>query len=51
MLFFINLPIAKMMHGTANFTITYCKRAHNYLGTSESSILNVHQSDRFGILI
>ena len=46
MLFFIKLPIAKLMHDSANLTITYCERVHNYLHISESSILNVHQSDR-----
>jgi len=33
--FFINLPIAKLMYETAYLAITYCKRVHNYLGTSE----------------
>jgi len=39
------------MYETAYFPITYCKRVHNYLGTSEDNILNVHWSDGFGILI
>jgi len=31
--------------------VTAIKRAHNYLGTSKGSIVNVHLSDGFGILI
>ena len=46
MVFFINLPIPKLMNDSANLTITYCKRVLNYLHTSESSILNVHQADK-----
>jgi len=49
--FFINLPIAKLMYETAYLAITYYKRVHNYLGTSEDNIVNVHRSDSFGILI
>ena len=48
---YINLPIAKLMHDTAYPAKTYCKRVHNYLGTSEDSTLNVHRSQSFGILI
>jgi hypothetical protein len=39
------------MHDTAYLAITYCKRIHNYLGTSKGSIFNVHLSDGFGVLI
>jgi hypothetical protein len=46
--FFINLPIAKLMHDAA---MTYCKSVHNYLGTREGSVLNVHRPDSFGIVI
>jgi len=31
--------------------MTYSKRVHNYLGTSEGNILNVHPSDGFAVLI
>ena len=50
-MFFIKLPTAKLMHDTAYLAITYLKRVHNYLSTSESSILNVNRSEAFGILI
>jgi len=39
------------MHDTAYLAITYCKKVHSCLSTSEGSILNVHRSDGFGILI
>jgi len=39
------------MHDTAYFAISYCKSVRNYLGTSAGSILKVHRSDGFGILI
>jgi len=38
-----------MMHDTTYLAMTY--RQNDYLGTSEGSILNVHRSDVFGILI
>ena len=34
-----------------NRAITYWKSVHNRLGTSEGSILSVHRSEGFGILI
>jgi len=37
-MFFINRPVAKLMHGTAYLAITYWKRVHNYLSTSEGSV-------------
>jgi len=49
--FFINLPAAKLMHDTGYLAITYWESVHNYLGTSEGNVLNVHRSDGFGILI
>jgi len=48
--FFINLPIAKLMHDTAYLVISYWKSVHDYLGTSEGNILNVHRSGGFGTL-
>jgi hypothetical protein len=50
-MFFINLPIAKMMHDGVYHAITYSKRVHNYFGTSEGSGLKVHRSDGSCILI
>ena len=50
-MFFFNLPIAKLMHDTAYLVMTYWKRVYNYIDTSEGSILNVHQSDSFGIVV
>jgi hypothetical protein len=47
---FINLLIVKLMHGSAYLAITY-KMVHNYLSTGEHNILNVHQSEGFGILL
>ena len=38
------LPIAKSKHDTSYLEIIYWKRVHNYLGTSEGSILNVQIS-------
>jgi hypothetical protein len=38
------------MHDTAHIAITYWKRVHIYLGTSEGSALNVRQADGFRIL-
>jgi len=38
-------------HDTAYLALTYRKKVHNYLVRSEGSILNVHQSDGFGVLI
>lgn len=38
------------MHDTAYLATTYWKRIHNYLGTLEGSVLNVHRSGGFGIL-
>jgi len=43
--------MTKLMHDTAYLAVTYCKRVHNYLGTSEGNIFDVHRSDGFGILI
>jgi len=43
--------MSKLMHDTAYLAVIYWKRVHNYLGTSEGSILDVHRSDGFGILI
>jgi hypothetical protein len=37
------------MRGTAYLVITYCKMVHNYLDTSEGSIVNVHRSGGFGL--
>jgi hypothetical protein len=50
-MFFISLPIAKLMHDTAHIATAYGKRVHNYLGTSEGGILNAYRSDGFGVLI
>jgi len=36
--FFINLPIANLMHDTAYLTIANKKRIHNYWSASEGSI-------------
>jgi len=49
--FFINLPTAQLMHDTAYLAITCLKTVHSCLSTSEGSILNVHRSYGFGILI
>jgi hypothetical protein len=38
---FIILRIAKLMRGVECVAITYCKRVHNYLDTSEGSISDV----------
>jgi len=43
--FFIKLPIAKLMHDIAYLAKTYWKNFLNYLGTSEGSILNFHRSN------
>jgi len=39
------------MHDTAYLAVIYRKKARNYLGTSEGSVLNVHWSDGFGEFI
>jgi len=39
------------MHGAAYLEIAYWKVVHNYLGTREGIILNVHRSGGFGIAI
>jgi len=49
--FFIGLPIGKLMRDTAYLVITYWTRVHNYLHTSKGSIANVYLLDGFGILI
>lgn len=49
--FFVKPYIAKLMYDTAYIEITYWKRLHNYVDTSEGSILNVRPSEGFGILI
>jgi hypothetical protein len=46
----MKLPIAKLMD-TAYIFITYWKMGTKRLGTSEGSILNVHPSEGFSILI
>jgi len=51
MVHFINPSIAKLMHDTVGLVITFRRRAHNYLGTSEGSILNNHWLGSFVILI
>jgi len=43
--FFIKLPIAKLMHDIVYLAKTYLKKFLNYLGTSEGSILNFYWSD------
>jgi len=48
---FINPSIAKLMYNTVCLAITSHRRVHNYLGTNAGSILNVHRSDSFDILI
>jgi hypothetical protein len=50
-MFFIILPIAKLMHDTIYLATTYCMIVCNFLGTSEGIVLNVHRPDGFGILI
>ena len=49
-MFFITLPIAKMMHDTAYLALNYWKSVRNYFGASEGNILNVHPSGEFGTL-
>jgi hypothetical protein len=49
--FFLKLSVVKPVHDTACLMINCWKMIHNYLGTNEGSILNVHQSDSFGALI
>jgi len=48
--FYINRPIVKLMHYTANLAITERRFRGNW-GTSEGSTVNVYWSDGFGILI
>jgi hypothetical protein len=40
-----------MIHDTTYLALTYWERFHNYLGTSEDSILNFHWSDGFGVWV
>jgi hypothetical protein len=48
---FIKPSIAKLMRDTVGLAITFRRGVHNYLGTSEGSILNIHWLDSFVILI
>jgi len=48
---FINLPAAKLMHDTTYLAITGSKTVHKCFSTSDGTMLNVHRSDGFGILI
>jgi len=49
--FFINLPVAKLMHDTAYLAVSYWKTVHDYWGTRDGSILSVHRSDGFDMLL
>ena len=49
--FFVYLPVAKVLLDTANFAVTYWKRHHNYLGAGEDIVFSVKWSDDFGTLI
>jgi len=45
--FLSNLPIAKLVHDTANLAMTCWRKGRSYLDTSKGSIFNVHRSDGF----
>jgi len=49
--FFINLPTVKLMHDTTYLAMTYWKRVHTFLDTSEGTVVFVHPSDSFSIFI
>ena len=50
-MFFFKRPVAKFLHDTAYLAVACWNRIHNYLGTSEGSVLNFHRSGGFGIMI